>query len=162
MSGQVLVPLQTNQPVVTSQRADDQGRRTEMVIFHNIGPFKEVTPALNTNVCVCPLDAEFIASFDSLKSTCHPFICLSFCLSASLPLQLFWFVYFRALFFFFLAGNSCWAVGWVSDSVCLERGEATEIETLAGWLSLRKPCELKYHHSLLAERIPAVNTLNTM
>lgn len=101
MSGQVLVPLQTNQPVVTSQRADDQGRRTEMVIFHNIGPFKEVTPALNTNVFVCPLDAEFIASFHSLKSTCHPFICLSFRLSASLPLQLFWFVYFRALFFFF-------------------------------------------------------------
>lgn len=102
MSGQVLVPLQINQPIVTSQRADDQGRRTEMVIFHNIGPFKEVTPALNTNVFVCPLDAEFIASFDSLKSTCHPFIRLSFCLSASLPLQLFWFVYFRALFFFFL------------------------------------------------------------
>lgn len=48
------------------------------------------------------LPACWVAHADSLKSTRHLFICPSIRLSVSLPLQLFWFVYFRALFF------SCW------------------------------------------------------
>lgn len=56
-----------------------------MVIFHHIGPFKEVTPALNMNVFVVPLHTGFIASFFRLSeinlSSVH--------LSASLSLQLF-------------------------------------------------------------------------